>query len=859
MKHLISITIALVVAAMPVAARQYSTINDGWTYTAAGQAAGQQVHLPHTWNTDAYTTRHYRRGAARYTRPLHIDSAWQGRNIYIVVDGAATQSAVSIDGREAGTHVGAYSPHTVDITPYVHPGSTHMLEIDVDNSSPDVPPHSADFTFMGGLYRDVHLVVAEPLHLDFSDNREGFRASASLLPDGTTGTLAVGGTVRGVAEARGKVKVQATLSDASGAVVASRTVRPARNGEFTLDFGTLENISPWSPDAPALYSLRVAVADGARTTDSATCAVGFRTFGFDDQGRFLVNGTPVKLRGMCRHQDARPCGIALTDEMHRRDMQLIKDLGANFVRISHYPQDDAVLEMADRLGLIVWEEIPVIDYVPDTPDFARNSEAMLREMIRSHRNHPSVAMWGYMNEILLRRPPVELDACTQRALALARRLEEVVREEDPTRLSTMAFHGSDVYHDAGLADITDVKGWNLYQGWYGGDMGGFEKHMSRQHREHPAHRLIVSEYGAGSDLRLHSLRPEAFDFSTEYQQAYLEHYLPVIEDSTFIAGASHWNFVDFSSANRAESMPHINNKGLATADRRLKDVYHYYRAAWHDASAGDTVAHIALRDWPVRTDIEESPGAITRPVKVYTNLPAVALRVNGSLLPAQQVRNCTVVFDAPLRHGVNIVELISPEAPEHVLDACTAAVNLLPLDADGRLDLGTAELAVNVGSGCYFRSDVSGLTWLPDREYAPGSVYGHIGGRPAVTQDEIACTPDTPLLQRSLSGLESFRARVVPGTYEVELSFAELTAPSEQTAYLLGHNAGSGDSGAARMNIDINGSRVEQAFAPALIAGEKTMVRRRYTATAGLDGVLSIDFTPAGGATSLSAVKIRKL
>lgn len=859
MKHLISITIALVMAATPAAARQSATINDGWTYTAAGDSTRERVHLPHTWNTDAYTARHYRRGAARYTRPLLADTAWLGKRVYLIVDGAATQSAVSIDGREAATHVGAYSSHTVDITPYIQPGTTHMLEIDVDNSSPDVPPHSADFTFMGGLYRDVHLVVADPLHLDFSYNREGFRADASLLPDGTTGTLSVSGVVKGIAGASGKVKVQATLSDASGAVVATRTVRPARSGDFTLDFGKIENIAPWSPDAPVLYTLQVAVADGSRTTDEAKCAVGFRSFGFDSEGRFLVNGAPVKLRGMCRHQDAWPCGIALTDEMHRRDMQLIKNLGANFVRISHYPQDDAVLEMADRLGLIVWEEIPVIDYVPDSPAFARNSETMLREMIRSHRNHPSVAMWGYMNEILLRRPPVELDACTQRALHLARRLEDVVREEDPTRLTTMAFHGSDVYHDAGLADITDIKGWNLYQGWYGGDMGGFEKHMSRQHREHPEHRLIVSEYGAGSDLRLHSLHPEAFDFSTEYQQAYLEHYLPVIEDSAFIAGASHWNFVDFSSANRAESMPHINNKGLATADRRLKDVYHYYRAAWHDTAAGDTVAHIALRDWPVRTDIEEYPGTITRPVKVYTNLPAVALRVNGTLLPAQSVANCTAVFEAPLRDGANIVELISPAAPQHVLDACTATVHLLPLDADGRLDLGTAELAVNIGSGCYFRSDVSGLTWLPDRQYTDGSVYGHTGGRTAVTQDEIACTPDTPLLQRCLSGIENFRARVVPGIYEVELSFAELTAPSEQTAYLLGHNAGSGDAGAACMDIDINGRRVETAFSPVAVAGDKTMVRRRYTATVGADGILRVDFTPNGGTTSLSAVKIRKI
>ena len=467
------------------------------------------------------------------------------------------------------------------------------MTVCVTNADKDIPPYSADFTFMGGLYRDAWIMGLHPLHLDITSGpAEGFKAIPKLLDDGSC-TLSVVGRVVNQADSKYSPTIEVTLSDEQGQIIAEhrRKVSVAQDAtqDFTVDFGRMKDLNPWSPSSPSLYRLTTRILDHHNNIlDSGETLVGFRNFGFDSEGRFLLNGQPLKLRGMCRHQDQYPMGIALSDEQHRRDLQLIKDMGANFIRISHYPQDDALLEMCDRLGLIAWEEIPIIDYLPDSEHFNSNSETMLREMIRSHYNHPSVVMWGYMNEILLRTPANERDATRERTLNLARHLEKVLAEEDSTRLSTMAFHGSDVYNEVGLGEITDVKGWNLYQGWYGGQLPEFESYLSRQHREHPSHRLIVSEYGAGSDLRLHTFRPEPFDFSMEYQQQYLEHYLPVIEDSAYVAGASHWNFIDFSSANRAESMPHINNKGLVTNSRRKKDVYHYYRAAWHSLSE-DTV------------------------------------------------------------------------------------------------------------------------------------------------------------------------------------------------------------------------------------------------------------------------------
>lgn len=837
------------------------TINDAWMFRYDGDSVAIPVHIPHCWNEDAYSRRDYRRGSGTYTRRLRIPEDLKGGSIYLRLDGAANKSEVLLDGVSIGSHIGGYSSHTIDITPCVTPGKEHMLMVTVDNSDRNIPPYSADFTFMGGLYRDVWLITADAAHLALN-KENALRVTPRVPADGSC-SLDIAGTVINGADSKEAVNVDVLLETADGRRVASGSAKVSlkkgrRAEDFSISLPGLDGISLWTPETPELYTVKVNLRRGGSLLDSRVVKTGFRTFAFDDKGRFLLNGHPYKLRGMCRHQDQAPMGIALSDEQHRRDIAMIKDMGANFIRISHYPQDDALLELCDRLGLIAWEEIPVIDFVPESAEFADNCEVMLREMIRDHYNHPSIAMWGYMNEILLRMPGENRDETKARTLRLAKRLENAAREEDPTRLTAMAFHGSDIYNAAGLADITDVKGWNLYSGWYGGRLEDFENYLSAQHRDHPGHRLIVSEYGAGSDLRIHSLAPEPFDFSMEYQQVFLEHYLPVIEDSTFIAGASHWNFIDFSSANRAESMPHINNKGLVTNSRRPKDVYYYYKAAWTDVRS-DTVAHIASRDWTDRVEIIGESGSALRPVKVYTNLPSVELRAGGVSCGVADARGNVARFDVPLKDGLNVIEVFDAADPVTPLDAIVVALSAIE-GRGGAIDLAGDELAVNVGGNCYFRSDHSGLTWLPDKGYTPGGYYGHVGGEPRVSQDEIALTGDGPLLQRALYGVEEYRIDVTPGAYEVELSFAELSSPSAMSAYMLGHNAGSGANPPACMDISINGKQVESRFSPGEEAGVKSMVKRRYFTETGDDAAISVRFTPAEGGTSiLSSIKIRKI
>ena len=859
LRRLLLLAVVPVMALSLQAGRKVSLIDDGWRFITPDADVAVPVHLPHSWNFDAYSTKDYYRGKGIYSRKLTLPESFRGKKVYLRFDGIANSGSVFLDGVEVGKSIGAYSSHTYDITPFVEIGKDHQLEVVADNSRKDIPPYSADFTFMGGLYRDAWLLALPEVHLDIAEGTsEGFDVRALPL-DGGKWRVEVAGLVVNASAGRQSVEVRMSLSDASGSVVSSvsKKVKLSEDGSVAFDLKTpeLKDVALWSPEDPNLYRVSVDVLKGGEVVDSGSCYTAFRTFGFDGEGRFLLNGSPYKLRGMCRHQDRNPMGIALLDEQHREDMRLAKEMGANFVRISHYPQDDAVIEMCDRLGLIAWEEIPVIDYVPDTPGFDDNCETMLRDMIRRHRNHPSIAMWGYMNEILLRVPKEGRAETLDRTRRLARRLEAVVREEDPDRLSTMAFHGSDTYHEAGLGEITDVKGWNLYQGWYGGKLDGFEQYLSRQHREHPDHKLIVSEYGAGSDLRIHSFSPEPFDFSMEYQQDYLEHYLPVIEDSAFVAGASHWNLIDFSSANRAESMPHINNKGILTNDRRKKDVFYYYSAMWHDPDC-DTVVHIAVDDWKERTDLLNADGTVTHPVKVYTNLPSVALSVNGSPVREMSVGNCTAVFDAVLADGRNVLVASDP-ASGKICDVAEIYLEGIPV-VDGRLRLSDRELGVNVGSSCWFRSDDTDFTWLPDREYTEGSVFGHSGGRKETTTSVIQLTSDDPLLQSCRKDLSEYRFDVEPGEYEVELLFAELASPSEKSAYLLGYDNGEGDSEWTNMDIVINGETVEKAFSPGLGSEGKTLVRRRYQ-TSAPDASVRIGFDRAKGTTHLSAIKIRKL
>ncbi len=860
------------------AQHESKTINDGWKFhkgeceaavsTAYDDSTWNSIHLPHTWNTDAYVEKKYYQGTGWYRRMLTLPQSWKGKQIFLKLDAASKAATIHINGKNVGEHAGGYTASTFDITPFCTFGTPNSLAIRVDNARQDIPPISGDFTFFGGIYRDVWLTAVPKQHFHLTNHgSDGIFISTPQVSQ-EKGTILIRGEVKNDANQKASLELEHTVYNPDGSIAHTKKqsiqIKAGELYSFRTETAPIPSPKLWTPETPHLYRVESILRDKKTKTilDHSNHHTGFRWFNFDGEQGFCLNGKPYKLRGICRHQDQKPIGVALTDEMHRRDMKLMKEMGANFIRISHYPQDDALLEMCDKLGMLAWEEIPIIDIVPDTPGYAENCERNLREMIRQHYNHPSIITWGYMNEILLvtqRRytKEEELKPVLERTLALAKRLEDVLKEEDTTRVSTMAFHGSNSYNEVGLGSITDIVGWNLYQGWYGGDLTGFERFLTEQHQKYPSHPMIVSEYGAGSDRRLHSLQPHAFDFSIEYQQKYLEHYLPVLEETPYICGGTHWNFIDFSSALRDESMPRINNKGLVYADRTPKDVYYYYKAAWrHDIP----VLHIASRDWTHRAGVQQGEAPVMLPVKVYTNLPEVELFIDGKSLGKQKATNYTATFEVPFSRKEHFVsaKAENKEATTGIRiieDGIRLNFTPTPMMLN-ETNLRGLELAVNVGSHCFYTSDESQLTWLPDQSYTEGS-WGYIGGESKSSQGQIQNTNDGPLFQTLRSGIEGYRFDVPNGDYEIEFLFTDIFRENAAAVYLLDRNSGA-ESRENRFSIIINDVVVEEDFSPCRESDYFQALRKRYNIT-NFRNKIEIHFPVRNGKSLLNGIKLRKL
>jgi beta-galactosidase len=842
------------------------TINSAWQFYKIGEeASAVPVHLPHTWNTDAYVVKDYWKGEAWYTRKLDLPDRWRDKQVFMTFEAVSKSAMVYVNDQLVGSHSGGYTAFTLDITPYCSFDRPNTVKVLVDNATEDVPPISADFTFFGGIYRDVWLTAVPKQHISLGNM--GSKGVFVKTPEVSKeeASMVVSTELRNDGASSARLLLETRLVNPSGETIRTEIKKVVMNaGAMQKAETSIEDIQHpdlWSPENPKLYRVEVTLkkADSGDILDQVEVSAGFRWFSFDAAKGFFLNGRPYKLRGVCRHQDQQPLGVALSDDMHRRDMRLIKDMGANFIRISHYPQDAAIIEMCDRMGLLVWEEIPVIDVTPQSAEYAAVAELNLREMIRQHYNHPSVILWGYMNEILLYTQRSykgqELALGIERALDLAHRLEKVLKEEDPFRSSVMAYHGSNSYNTVGLGAIADVAGWNLYSGWYGNKLSGFEDFLDDQHQEYPENPIIVSEYGAGSDRRIHALNTKRFDFSIEYQQTFIEHYVPVIEERDFVLGGAYWNFIDFASAKRDESMPRINNKGLVYANRAPKDVYYYFKAMWRDDVP---VLHLASRDWSDRTGIQENDEAVIQPVKIYTNLDEVELFINGQSLGVKTSQNRTVVYQVPFSDGQHFLRVAGTYQGRYVEDGHAVRFSAIPsvLDANNMEGL---ELAINVGSNSFFTSAESQLTWLPDQAYQPGG-WGYLT-REATQADgttsQIHLTTDNPLYQSLLKDLSGYRFDVPEGLYEVELLFADIYGESSNLAYLLSDKEGEKTTTAV-FKISMNGEEVEEGFSPSQLAGPFTAIKKRYIVEVENEG-LKIEFEPVNNSPFLNGIKIRKL
>ena len=846
---LLAIVVMFVVTSLQ-AQREMKTINDNWEFRKSIDESWESVNLPHTFNIDAYQQRNYYQGKGFYRRTLVLPEIVAERRYYMKIDAASKAANIRVNGKEVGSHVGGYTACIVDITEYIR--KENLIEITVDNGRKDITPISADFTFWGGIYRDVWLISTPKQHFNMSNmGSDGIFISTPVVNE-KRGVLKVKCEVTNDSHESSILEVRSAIYSPQGKLLQTiKQKQKLKSGEtyiFENTSGAIESPDLWSPETPSLYLVKTTLVDpkSGKLLDEKNHKVGFRWFTFDGSKGFFLNGKSYKIRGLNRHQDQAPAGVALDDEAHRRDIFLMKELGCNFIRISHFPQDDAILEMCDELGLLAWEEIPIINIVPNTPGYDDNCEYNLREMIRQHYNHSSVITWGYMNEILLTAPSIgkpEWLACKERTVNLAQRLEAVLKEEDPGRASVMAFNMTNLYNEIGL-NLVDVVGWNLYHGWYVDKLKDFNAWCEDQHRRYPDQPMIISEWGAGSDKRLHSTQGRAFDFSIEYQQTYIEHYLPFIENTEWISGCAYWNFIDFNVAARQESMPRVNNKGLAYNNRIWKDVAYYFKAMWRKDIP---VIRIASRDWEMRT------GEINKPqsIKIYSNMPEVELFINGQSIGCQKIANCHTVFNVILPEGISVLMAQGIKNGKTVQDAMTIQFKSLPNIAEGD------ELAINVGSNCYFTSDISNLTWLPDQPYTAGG-WGYIGGKAHSTTSEIYNTLDGPIYQTWREGNWSYKIDAPIGEYEIELLIADVTKPAAQLANLLNKNKEEKHSGETRFHISICGKQVETNFSPIDGGKHRTAFKRRYIIRNEHDHIV-ISAGAVKGEPFLAGIKVRKL
>ncbi len=683
----------------------------------------------------------------------------------------------------------------------------------------------------GGIYRDVWLVAVSDLHLKVADMASAGIVIRTPKVSGSLAEVSIAGTIVNAAERPREFEVISTIADANGRVVGTSTWTGSAQAGSEADFASetirLRRPKLWSPDKPYLYRVRTVIRENGKDIDEVTEPLGLRWYRFDANHGFFLNGKPLKLRGTNRHQDRQGYGNAVPDDLQVRDLEIIKENGFNFVRLAHYPQDPSVLAAADRLGLMLWEEIPIVNRVHISEAFNRNSEMMLREMIRQHRNHPSVILWGYMNEVFLQAPKNERQ--TQATVDLAKALQRIAREEDPGRMTAIAFDRGDAddrYHSSGLGQVTDVVGWNLYHGWYYGTFDDFGKFLDEEHRRFPDRPLFVSEYGANADRRVHSLEPKRFDSTPEWQRMYHESYLQQINARKFVSGGAVWNMFDFSSEFRGDTMPHINQKGLYTYDRKPKDVAWLFRAN----SLTSPVLYLAVRDWPVRS------GRSEQSVDVYSNADTVELFANGrSLGKKRHSAAGGLTWKVAFRLGSNTLSARGIKGGISVTDEAKVTW----IDPDDM-----ADIAINAGSNAEYVHQTDSL-WQADRAYVSGK-WGYVGenSKEVVNLKNILGTDQDAVAQTAREGSFAYQFDVADGEYDVELWFTELkpAMPGDRIFDVFINDVG------AIGSLDL--ARDAEPF---------TLLARRFRVSARSGGGIRIDLRPVIGQPIISGLRVRRI
>lgn len=862
------------------------TINDGWKFTKGSpfeaqltgcdDSSWETVNIPHTWNdkdADDETPGFYR-GPVWYRKQLFIDKSQEGRRAVIYFEGANQEVRFYLNGQFVGEHKGGYTRFCFDITPHLRYGQENLFAIYVNNVyNPNIPPLSADFTFFGGIYRDVYLQFMNPVHIATNDYASSGVYIRTPEVNNSAASVEITTLLTNDMPQPTEIRVENIICDADGKEVKKTQAEvKLAAGETKTDISKKIKIdSPrlWDIDDPYRYMVYTRILDKRKGTllDEVVNPLGLRWFKFDSEKGFFLNGKGRKLIGTARHQDYFQKGNALRDELHVQDVLLLKEMGGNFLRVSHYPQDPVIMEMCDKLGIVTSVEIPVVNAVTETEEFLHNSVEMAKEMVRQDFNRPSVMIWGYMNEIFLRRPYTEgkqLEDYYRFTEKVARALEATIREEDPSRYTMMAYHNMPQYYeDAHLTEIPMIQGWNLYQGWYEPDINEFQRLLDRAHKAYKGKVLMVTEYGPGVDPRVHSYQPERFDFSQEYGLVYHKHYLNEMMKRPFIAGSSLWNLNDFYSESRVDAVPHVNNKGVVGLNREKKDVYWFYKTAL----SRRPILVIGNREWKSRGGVvNTAQKECIQSVPVFSNAEEVELFVNNKSLGKKKIEDNYALFDVPFVSGENLLEAVAVTGDNKLRDMLRIQFQLVGSQLKDEA-VPFTEINVMLGSPRYFEDRAANVAWIPEQEYKPGS-WGFIGGTSYRRKTgfgtmlgsdiDIHGTDMNPIFQTQRVGIKSFKADVPNGEYSVYLHWAELESDKEREAlvYNLGADSEQTFAGNRSFGISINGTTVSDDFNVARDYGYARAVIKKFVITVKDGKGVSVDFHKKEGEPILNAIRI---
>ena len=660
----------------PPALRQQTNLDAGWRFLRANATGAEApafndgswtaTSVPHTWNAaDGQDGgANYYRGVGWYRKHFTPPTSLSGKRLWLQFDGVNTVADVWVNGVKLGQHRGGFASFRYDATEALKLGQDNVVAVKVDNASyPDIAPITADFTFFGGIYRDVSLVAVDKLGVRMGDYggpgvylRQRALSTASASVEVTTKAWNNHATSK-------RVKVRTVVADRSGAVAAETTSAvktvTAATGFDTVQTVTIPAPHLWQGKAdPYLYqaSVEVVDADSGAVTDVVTQPLGLRSSTVDPNTGFRLNGKQLPLHGVNAHQDRLDQGWATTPAQQRQDFDLMDEMGVNALRTAHYQQSEQVYDLADERGYVVWSEIPLVDRITDSAAFRANAQQQLHELMRQNFNHPSIVFFGIGNEQKLS------DTATN---GLLDTLSGQVAAEDSGRHSVYASHLGDLDP---LSGHTELAAYNKYFGWYSLPATGPGAWADQLHAKDPARKIAISEYGAGGSVNQHEENPAPPVTTSrwhpeEYETLVHENSWAQIKTRQYLWGSFVWNMFDFAVDSRSEGDTlGRNDKGLVTYDRATrKDAFYLYEANWTDTP----FVHLNSSRWTQRT-------AANTTVRAYGTTDAVSLTVNGVQVGAPKTSADHIyTWPVTLRAGANVVTVSGTRGGQTYTDTAT--------------------------------------------------------------------------------------------------------------------------------------------------------------------------------------------